>query len=1246
MLQLVEDGPEIPQKVLEALEEERLVFFCGSGISAYTGLPLFPGLVEEVLRLTASALEGPEQTCFEKKQYDRTLGLLERRLIPYRMREAVIAALEKPRALPLATHEALLELARIRNGFRLVTTNFDRCFLETGLVPESQISKAPSLPPPKAYSWASLVHLHGLICGEDPRGVNLVVTSADFGRAYLSEAWACRFVVELFRGFTVLFVGYGVDDPVMTYLVDALAAERALGQPFSESFALAGYAEGERPRVVEDWSAKGITAIPYPEADSHIKLHATLTHWSRLKRGGLTSRIQIATEEARHEAAPPGSPGAKRLAWALSQESGAVATAFANLDPPAPLSWLETLERTELEVRSAALEPCSLLGLSSPVTLEQNAPGTGLSVRIAGSSVSHVQPLTPSTKGLCLWLTRHLGERGLLNWVLRHGAVMHPEFADRVAWRLGQKDTVVGPALRQCWELLVSERYANAVRNPRRDYGPALRTLRGDRFAPADRLEVLEALRPVPVPRPQVEIDPASLGQPAREATVGALVSLDIEFSLQHAGWTLIPDLKRHPYYLEFVAATSDELTSLLRECLVWFEVFGHAAHDYDLTYLYQPSIEAHAQNHYLHEWTHLVDLARDSLAGLMKQDTARGQALVLRWAGIPYPVFDRLVIHAGTKWRRFRRETLRVLRRDHTRALWSSCCEHEVLQFLREGSGSLLQGERSTLEQLILKGPPREQFREDISSEDLASVVDRSIWLRLSRFRENPAGLSVRGNGVLLSLCKRYEWKLELEERQEFPVWMGAAEWGQGAMSDTEYVTSLPRSEALTEISRRIEKGPPLGWTEARLLGQKRPSVALALLRRDSFQSLPDAASRGLLEGLATTSDTRKSRQLLAIVDRDARRWTIGTRTRVSGGIATLLERNSKVPDCLDTTGSEAAYDLWEIAWEASAGVEESNYEDSLTNAINHPAGKLVEALVHVLSAYTAKERPVPKALRYALQQVVNGSTVSARLGRSVLATNLAYLFHVDRSLVVENLIPHFDWAVPAEAKAVWEGFLYSPRVNPDILAALRPFLVTTTKHLDMIPGQLSDALAQLVGAIATQMPEALPSSDATAMLRRLHDRPRAALVGVFIATLRATETEDKARHLWSDVIQPWLKACWPTDRGRNGEQVVVAMVGLALAQPVLFVEVSEFIRPFLFPCEQAVVMLIGDSGEDDQLLQAHPATTATLLEALLPETVHMFIVPRLREAIEVIRRAFPESGTDPKFRELADRVSRLDSL
>ena len=41
----------------------------------------------------------------------------------------------------------------------------------------------------------------------------MVLTDKDFGRAYLTEGWARRFIQDLFLKFTVLFVGYSHNDP-------------------------------------------------------------------------------------------------------------------------------------------------------------------------------------------------------------------------------------------------------------------------------------------------------------------------------------------------------------------------------------------------------------------------------------------------------------------------------------------------------------------------------------------------------------------------------------------------------------------------------------------------------------------------------------------------------------------------------------------------------------------------------------------------------------------------------------------------------------------------------------------------------------------------------------------------------------------------------------------------------------------------------------------------------------------------
>lgn len=108
-----------------------------------------------------------------------------------------------------------------------VTTNFDLHFeaaasMLFGSTPE--VYRAPALP--LGYDFTGIVHVHGAL----PRVRDLVLTDADFGRAYLTEGWAQRCLVAVFGQFTVLFVGYSHNDVVMHYLARALPADGVAGR--------------------------------------------------------------------------------------------------------------------------------------------------------------------------------------------------------------------------------------------------------------------------------------------------------------------------------------------------------------------------------------------------------------------------------------------------------------------------------------------------------------------------------------------------------------------------------------------------------------------------------------------------------------------------------------------------------------------------------------------------------------------------------------------------------------------------------------------------------------------------------------------------------------------------------------------------------------------------------------------------------------------------------------------------------
>jgi hypothetical protein len=154
-----------------------------------------------------------------------------------------------------------------------------------------------------------------------------VVTSGDFGLAYLTERWAARFVSELFRNYVVCFVGYSINDPVLRYMMDALAADRMLGEVTPQAWALGDSEPGQEARKTVEWEAKGVAPILYPVpagTHDHSALHQTLQAWAETYRDGVTGkeRIVVAHALARPSASTRQDDFVGRMLWALSDRPG------------------------------------------------------------------------------------------------------------------------------------------------------------------------------------------------------------------------------------------------------------------------------------------------------------------------------------------------------------------------------------------------------------------------------------------------------------------------------------------------------------------------------------------------------------------------------------------------------------------------------------------------------------------------------------------------------------------------------------------------------------------------------------------------------------------------------------------------------------------------------------------------------------------------------------------------------------
>src|SRR5690606_4242838 len=82
MPKFVENGPDIPERLLHKHEEGKVIFFCGAGISCNAGLPLFKELVNQIYAKVCECkpCDSPEAKPYTDKQYDIVLTLLEKRL--------------------------------------------------------------------------------------------------------------------------------------------------------------------------------------------------------------------------------------------------------------------------------------------------------------------------------------------------------------------------------------------------------------------------------------------------------------------------------------------------------------------------------------------------------------------------------------------------------------------------------------------------------------------------------------------------------------------------------------------------------------------------------------------------------------------------------------------------------------------------------------------------------------------------------------------------------------------------------------------------------------------------------------------------------------------------------------------------------------------------------------------------------------------------------------------------------------
>lgn len=129
-MRFLAEGPSIPDELLVARDEGRVVFFCGAGVSrARVGLSDFLGLTRAVADNLAIAADSPTRKLLEAIENfpsisgvgslvsaDRVFGLMEREFLSRDIYSAIASCLKPVSPPDLSAHRTLLDLAKGPDG--------------------------------------------------------------------------------------------------------------------------------------------------------------------------------------------------------------------------------------------------------------------------------------------------------------------------------------------------------------------------------------------------------------------------------------------------------------------------------------------------------------------------------------------------------------------------------------------------------------------------------------------------------------------------------------------------------------------------------------------------------------------------------------------------------------------------------------------------------------------------------------------------------------------------------------------------------------------------------------------------------------------------------------------------------------------------------------------------------------------------------------------------------------------------
>ena len=979
-------GIDFPKPLIDALYDDELVIFAGAGVSM--GEPACLPNFEHLAKMIA---EGTGKTLRAGEEIDHFLGRLEHGGVKVHERAAEILSRDGLETTEL--HRNLLRLYPDVGKIRIVTTNFDRLFEQAatdifGSVPE--IFRASALP--TGGEFHGIVHIHGSTDYLD----EMVITVKDFGRAYMAEIRAAPFLVELFSNFKILFIGYSYGDAIMNYLTEALT-EREEGR----RFALIGKNNNDTDR----WHRLGIEPIAYPQSSEgdHSKLDEGIRRLAEFIQWSAVDWHREITEIAEN---PP----------SLDEETEDLIR-YA----------LEDDTRTRFFTEAA----------TSPEWIDWLDKRGYLNALFDNGGFSEQAEI------FSRWLVEQFAythANTLFLLIGKHNMCLPPRFWYNLAYQIGWNQQILWnkDILSRWISLLLATVQENVNASLVGHIHPsALLQWLGERCI---QHEILDGLLQVfdAMMENYLQLKPGFSWSSDDENDEELPVNAELLLIGKHDGLSKLWKEGLQPELSQVAEPLLSRVIRRLEDRYITLCTWQQINYERDSDSRRRSAIEPHEQDRYPRSVDVLIDAARDCLEWLTLNQVDIAAQWCNRLVSSDAPLLRRLAVHGL-----FKRENLTVDEKidwllKHV-DLHERSIHHEVFRAV----GLAYHEISSERKEVLIESVRNYPWAEGDDPETRRYIARRHFnWFDWLHQSEPNCALAQQARNEVLADYPNFE----PTEHPDLTYWM-TSDWGglQSPLTPEQLLANpashwlgnllsfqsteweeTDRIELINNVTEAARQDFDWSLDLADALGEIEEWEVYpwsALIHAWSTMELNEDKHRKVLYWLGKTELYTKHNREIAKV------------------LYTLVRHDgpSYASDLLPQANKIAA-SLWHHLDQIDRSEE---IDDWFKFAANYPAWDLANFWLYGLSLWRKQQDPRPTILsgeyREALSDIVEDQSLSGKLGRTVLASQFAFLLAVDETWTLDNLLPLFA-PDNADFQAAWDGFVNRGHLNPavvDVMAA-----------------------------------------------------------------------------------------------------------------------------------------------------------------------------------------------------------------